>query len=54
MLTIHTDIKIHNMSRDNVPVAYAKSGDMIRFETLDCFGGQIPLSVTAAYGYSFA
>lgn len=41
MLTIHTDTKIHKMSRHNVPVAFAKSGDTVRFETLDCFGGQI-------------
>lgn len=41
MLTICTDTKIHKMSRENVPVAYAKSGDTVRFETLDCFGCQI-------------
>ena len=41
MLTIHTDTKIHRMSRDNPPVAYANSGDTVRFETLDCFGCQI-------------
>ena len=41
MLTIHTDTKIHKMSRDNAPVAYAKSGDTVCFETLDCFGCQI-------------
>lgn len=29
------------MSKDNSPVAYAKSGDTVRFETLDCFGCQI-------------
>lgn len=29
------------MSRDNAPVAHAKSGDTVRFETLDCFGCQI-------------
>ncbi len=41
MLTIHTDTKIHKMSRDNTPVASAKSGDTVCFETLDCFGCQL-------------
>lgn len=41
MLTIHTDTKIHKMSCDNTPAAHAQSGDIVRFETLDCFGGQI-------------
>ena len=41
MLTIHTNTKIHMMSKDNAPAAYAKSGDTVRFETLDCFGCQI-------------
>ena len=41
MLTIHTDTKIHKMSRDNAPAAIAKSGEIVRFETLDCFGCQI-------------
>ncbi len=41
MLTIRTDTKIHKMAQNNAPVAYAKSGDTVRFETLDCFGGQI-------------
>lgn len=41
MLTIHTDTKIHKMSRDNAPAAFARSGDTVRFETLDCFGCQI-------------
>lgn len=41
MLTIHSDTKIHKMSRNNAPVAYAKSGDTVCFETLDCFGCQI-------------
>ena len=41
MLTIHTDTKVHKMSKDNAPVATAKSGDTIRFETLDCFGCQL-------------
>lgn len=41
MLTIHTNTRIHMMSRDNTPAARAKSGDTARFETLDCFGCQI-------------
>lgn len=41
MLTIHTDTKIHRMSENNPPVAKAKSGDTVCFETLDCFGGQL-------------
>ena len=41
MLTIHTNTKIHMMSKDNAPAACAKSGDTVRFETLDCFGCQI-------------
>lgn len=41
MLTIHTDTKIHKMSENNPPVAKAKSGDTVCFETLDCFGGQL-------------
>lgn len=41
MLTIHTNTKIHKMSKDNAPVASAKSGDTVRFETLDCFGCQL-------------
>ncbi len=41
MLTIHTDTKIHKMSKDNPAVAIAKSGDTVRFETLDCFGCQL-------------
>jgi len=41
MLTIRTDTKVHKMARDNAPAATAKSGDTVRFETLDCFGGQL-------------
>lgn len=41
MLTIHTDTKIHRMSENNPPVAKAKSGDTVCFETLDCFGSQL-------------
>lgn len=41
MLTIHSTTKIHAMSRDNAPAARAKSGDTVRFETLDCFGCQL-------------
>lgn len=41
MLTLHTDTKIHVMSRNNPPAARANSGDTVRFETLDCFACQI-------------
>ena len=41
LLTIHTNTKIHIMSGENLPVAHAKSGDTVCFETLDCFGCQI-------------
>lgn len=41
MITISTDKKIHKMSFRNTPAAYAASGDIVRFETLDCFGCQI-------------
>ncbi len=41
MLTIHTNTKIHKMSKDNPAVATAKSGDVVCFETLDCFGCQL-------------
>lgn len=41
MLTLHTTTKIHKMDRSNTPAAYAKSGDIVCFETLDCFGCQI-------------
>ena len=41
MLTLHPDTRIHKMDRGNAPAAFAKSGDTVRFETLDCFGGQI-------------
>lgn len=41
MLTLHTTTKIHKMDRSNTPAAHAKSGDIVCFETLDCFGCQI-------------
>ncbi len=41
MLTIKAEHTIHQMSRENPPAARAKSGDLVCFETLDCFGGQI-------------
>lgn len=41
MLTLHPDTRIHKMDRNNAPAAFAKSGDTVRFETLDCFGCQI-------------
>lgn len=41
METISSTNSVYNMSPDNTPAAYAESGDIVRFETLDCFGGQI-------------
>jgi len=41
MLTIKTCTKVHVMDKKNAPAAYAKDGDMVVFETLDCFGGQL-------------
>ena len=41
MIVIHSDTRIHKMSRDNAPAARACSGDTVRFETLDCFGCQL-------------
>ena len=41
MLTIHTDTKVCVMDKNNAPAAFAKDGDTVIFETLDCFGGQL-------------
>ena len=41
MLTIKRDTVVYAMSPDHAPVARAKSGDTLMFETMDCFGGQI-------------
>ncbi len=41
MLTIHTDTKVHVMDKNNAPAARCANGDTVRFETLDCFGGQL-------------
>jgi len=41
MLTIQTCTKVHAMDKANAPAAYAKDGDTVIFETLDCFGGQL-------------
>ena len=41
MIIIHSDTRIHKMSRHNEPVAKARSGETVRFETLDCFGCQL-------------
>jgi len=41
MIIIHSDTRIHKMSRCNEPVAKARSGETVRFETLDCFGCQL-------------
>lgn len=41
MTVIPNTETIYSMSPENKPAAYAESGDTVRFETLDCFGGQI-------------
>jgi len=41
MLKITKDTVIYEMNKDNQPVATAKSGDVIQFETADCFNDQI-------------
>lgn len=41
MVIIPRSNVVYSMSPDNQPAAYAESGDTVRFETLDCFGGQI-------------
>lgn len=41
MLRISRDQVIYAMSAANKPVAYCESGEIVIFETNDCFGGQI-------------
>ena len=41
MLTVQSCTKVHVMDKANVPAAYAKDGDTVICETLDCFGGQL-------------
>ncbi len=41
MLTIRRDTAVYAMSPENVPVARVQDGEMLVFETADCFGGQI-------------
>lgn len=41
MLVIPASAHIYAMSRDNAPVSSVKSGETVRFETLDCYAGQI-------------
>ncbi len=41
MLTIKRDAVVYAMSPENAPVAHVKSGDILMFETQDCFSGQI-------------
>ena len=41
MLILKPDTKVYAMSRDNAPAAFAKDGDTVIFETLDCFGCQL-------------
>ncbi|WP_307992156.1 acetamidase/formamidase family protein [uncultured Clostridium sp.] len=40
MLIIKNDSYVYKMSYDNKPVAYAASGEIIQFETNDCYGNQ--------------
>lgn len=35
------DKSVYNFSKDNEPIERAKSGDLLLFKTIDCFGGQI-------------
>ncbi|QAA32404.1 acetamidase/formamidase family protein [Clostridium manihotivorum] len=41
MIIIKTEHVIHNMSKDNKPVAFCKSGDIVEFHTLDCFNNEL-------------
>ena len=41
MLVIKRDTVVYKMSGENKPAASCKSGDIVQFETNDCFGGQI-------------
>lgn len=41
MITISSAKTVYTMSPDNAPVAHAESGDIVKFETLDRFSGQI-------------
>ena len=41
MLTIQSCTRVHVMDKANAPAAYAKNGETVVFETLDCFGGQL-------------
>ena len=41
MQTIKRETAIYAMSKENAPVARAKGGETLIFETADCFGGQI-------------
>ena len=42
LIRISSDKKIYAFSESMTPVAQAKPGDVVLFETNDCFGGQIP------------
>ena len=41
MLTIKRETAVYAMSPENAPAARVQSGEMLVFETADCFGGQI-------------
>lgn len=41
MLTIPSEHSVFQMSPDNKPVARVKTGELVRFETLDCFSNAL-------------
>lgn len=41
MIRINREHVVYGMDRNNTPVVHVKNGDMVVFETQDCFGGQI-------------
>ncbi|GKU32348.1 acetamidase/formamidase family protein [Clostridium folliculivorans] len=49
MLTIKSENVVYKMSDKSEPVAYCESGDMVEFQTLDCFNNEL-LPEEAKYG----
>ncbi|GFP75613.1 acetamidase/formamidase family protein [Clostridium fungisolvens] len=49
MITIESENVVYKMSDKNDPVAYCQSGDVVEFQTLDCFNNEL-LSKEAKYG----
>lgn len=41
MINIGTEYVVHKMSKENEPVAYCQSGDIVTFHTLDCFSNKL-------------